>query len=635
MKTRLSSLDIYFLVKELSSLVGARIDKVYQIGEREIKISLRDSGRKDMIITPEHVCVTRFEHRVPKKPSNMSMLLRKHLGGGVVKSVRQHRFDRIIKIGVDGRGTLILELFSRGNIILADEKGTIISIMESQEWKDRELRPGLPYSHPPEMPDVGGMSPSQFSAALAKGREVVKTLASDLGLGATYANEALKRAGIDPDSRADKESAKRLYSAVQEMLESDIEAGIVLDGGPEDVVPFPLEIYSDRKTERKPSFNEAVDEYFSNLRAKGMKMEATKDHRSEIKRLEKIVEKQKETVGEMKAKAGEFKRAGDRIYEKYGEIQKTLGDFKSAKRRKGMNWREFARHSGVRVLDPKSKKVEIDGLGIFIGKTVPENAAKYYKKAKKAKGKLKGARKALKESERELGEARSKKVKVEKRAGGRAVEKPKPEWYEKFRWFRSSDGLLVIGGRDAATNELLIKKHLGKDDLVFHSTVHGAPFFIVKNPEGKRIPKNTREEAAEAAASYSKAWNAGWGSADVYAVGPEQVSKTPESGEYLPKGAFVIRGEREWFKGVALKLAIGFRTGGRALAVGGPERAIKKQVGHYVRIGVGNKKSGQLAKEIKKGILRKTNKEEGRRIKKVDLGDIQKWIPAGKGMILK
>jgi hypothetical protein len=288
----------------------------------------------------------------------------------------------------------------------------------------------------------------------------------------------------------------------------------------------------------------------------------------------------------------------------------------------------------LKVTSPADREFEFEGAEIAVDKSVAENASINYEKSKRAKSKLAGALHALKKSEAELARIGREKMVAEKKLTG-PVERHKPEWYEKFRWFMSSDGFLVIGGRDAASNEVLIKKHTEKNDVVFHSSVHGAPFFVIKNPEGKEIPESTRVQAAEGAASYSSAWTDELGSADVYAIRPEQVSKTPESGEYLSRGAFVIRGEREWFRGVPLNVAIGFKIGDYALAIGGPEGAVKSQTKYYANVGVGSMKSGELASAIKANILRRTGKDEGQKVKKVVLGELQKWIPAGKGMLLK
>src|SRR5690606_27678794 len=129
------------------------------------------------------------------------------------------------------------------------------------------------------------------------------------------------------------------------------------------------------------------------------------------------------------------------------------------------------------------------------------------------------------------------------------------KWFEKFRWFLSSDGFLVLGGRDAGTNEIVVKRHMEPRDIYLHSDIHGAPSVIIKS-QGKEIPETTIQEAAVFAASFSSAWTRGFSSLDVYWVHPEQVSKTPKSGEFVARGAFIIRGSRNYIRGVPLKIAV-------------------------------------------------------------------------------
>src|SRR5205807_1034391 len=74
--------------------------------------------------------------------------------------------------------------------------------------------------------------------------------------------------------------------------------------------------------------------------------------------------------------------------------------------------------------------------------------------------------------------------------------------------------------------------------------IHGAPSTVIK--DGARAPETTLREACEFALAYSKAWSAGLASGSAYWVLPEQVSKQAESGEFLPRGAFVIRGKRNY-----------------------------------------------------------------------------------------
>ena len=129
-------------------------------------------------------------------------------------------------------------------------------------------------------------------------------------------------------------------------------------------------------------------------------------------------------------------------------------------------------------------------IRLEINKTVDQNAQTYFEKAKKARKKMKGAQEALVKSQKKLDEAKLKgedelalldeDARLEKE---RDVRQQKKEWFETFRWFRSSEGFLVIGGRDATTNEIIIKKRVEKNDIIFHTDMSGSPFFVVKKKQ--------------------------------------------------------------------------------------------------------------------------------------------------------
>ena len=204
------------------------------------------------------------------------------------------------------------------------------------------------------------------------------------------------------------------------------------------------------------------------------------------------------------------------------------------------------------------------------------------------------------------------------------VKKPRKKWYEKFRWFNSSDGFLIIGGRDAATNEIIFKKYLDPYDLVFHTNFPGSPLVIIKNPENKEIPSTTVEETAVFVASFSRAWKENWGVVDTFYIHPNQITRSPPSGEYLQKGSFIISGKKNFLKNVKTELAIGLilielKMGGINQNQGyfpkiicGPETAIKKQAKNTITIIPTKSKSltkGKLAKELKSNFLRDIDKE--------------------------
>jgi len=266
------------------------------------------------------------------------------------------------------------------------------------------------------------------------------------------------------------------------------------------------------------------------------------------------------------------------------------------------------------------------------------NANLYYQKSKKSKQKLEGAKRALEETLAKIEKLEKEKerfLEEFKESLPKKKEIRRKEWYEKFRWFYSSDNFLVVGGKDATTNEILIKKHLEKNDLVFHADVQGAPFFVVKNPDNREIPEETLKETAQAAASYSKAWASGLGSCDVYYVKPEQVSKEAPAGQYIGKGAFMIYGKKNFFRDTSIMVGIGFIMNDFASIIGGPVDTVSKNSKYLIRISPGDVKSGQLANEIKESVMKIASKGDREKVKKVKLEEIQRWVPSGRGRIIK
>ncbi len=231
-------------------------------------------------------------------------------------------------------------------------------------------------------------------------------------------------------------------------------------------------------------------------------------------------------------------------------------------------------------------------MEIDFTKSAQENANEYYKKSKKLHQKKEGATKAVKELEEKLSKARAGAKKPQERKMIKAVKK---EWYEKFHWFYTSNNMLAIGGRDAHQNELINSKHFDDRDLFLHADIFGAPVFILK--DGAISERGIREEVAECAACYSRAWQEGQRTVDVYAMKRNQVSKSSSKGS-LGTGSFLLSGERDWYRGVQLALVM-FVKEERLHAV--PLATFKKTQDDkitHVKVTQGNFKKSDAAKKI-------------------------------------
>ncbi|KAM0252446.1 hypothetical protein ACHAP5_001093 [Fusarium lateritium] len=188
------------------------------------------------------------------------------------------------------------------------------------------------------------------------------------------------------------------------------------------------------------------------------------------------------------------------------------------------------------------------------------NAREYFDQRKSAASKeektQQQASRALKNAEQKINEDLKKGLKQEK-----ALLQPirKQMWFEKFIWFISSDGYLVIGGKDAQQNEIVYKKYLRKGDIYCHADLHGASSVIIKNnpqtPDAP-IPPATLSQAGSLAVCSSSAWDSKAGMS-AWWVNADQVSKSAPTGEFLPAGSFMIRGKKNFLPPAQLLLGLG------------------------------------------------------------------------------
>ena len=170
--------------------------------------------------------------------------------------------------------------------------------------------------------------------------------------------------------------------------------------------------------------------------------------------------------------------------------------------------------------------------------------------------------------------------------------KDEKKWFEKFRWLKTSNDFLLVCGKDAAQNEIVIKKVAEPNDLIFHASVSGSPFGVLKN--GLDAKDIDRFEAANFVLCFSRAWRESIVS-DVFAVKTEQVSKSAPSGEYVSHGSFVINGHKEFFNNLKLELAISVSEG--KVIAGGVE-LIRSRCEKYCVLHPGGIAPGKVAKRL-------------------------------------
>jgi predicted ribosome quality control (RQC) complex YloA/Tae2 family protein len=646
MERGLASCDIYVIVSELQDLIGCYVEKIYQLTRDEILLRVQQKATKQKesiyIRNGEMFCRTQRTFDAPEKPSLFAMTLRKYLLNGRISQIKQHEFDRIITIKIgrkEGDYSLICELFSNGNIILCNPEGRIIRPLLKQEWASRLIKSGEMYSPPPSQTNPFSLSEQDFRELLTKSsKDLVRTLATPLNLSGLYAEELCVRAGIDKNTKTSElteTSIKKLYDELRQLLTTFQEGKInpVLvkkDNMIVDILPFPFQSYTDTEFEPTERFSKGLELFITVQKTK--KTQEDK-HQKKTDRLKRQKAKQQGLIEEFKRTIALKRHEADLIYLNFQAIEKILQDVTAVLRQKEKadEIHKIQQNPMVKQFDPTANELVVhlsDGKGehfevpLDFRKNVSENADEKYTEGKKLQDKLKGAQEAVAQTDHEL-EAKAEPDVVKRK---KETRNERQWWFERFRWFISTEGNIIVAGRDASSNDLVVKKYLAEGDRYAHADIHGAPSCVIKSrgihDEKLPISEKTLEEACRFAASYSRAWNQ-FGEASAYWVLPEQVSKTPESGEYVPKGGFIIRGKRNYHR-CTLEVAVGLISlGEKETLMGGPVTAVAARAEKgYIILVPGTTKKSAIAQQLARTFA-------------VSTEDVEKVLPPGNLTILK
>jgi predicted ribosome quality control (RQC) complex YloA/Tae2 family protein len=678
-KKDFTSFDLYAVVHELKDkLVDARVNNVYQLDAKTLLFKLHKVNEPPIRLVLEagrRMHLTSYSLEKPQTPPAFCMTLRKYLPGAWISNIEQYGFERVVTFEFREKEVtlrLILELFGEGNIILTEENGKILQALVYKRMRDRNIVRNEVYQLPPS----NAKNPFKVTKEdLATGLkaagdvDVVRAVVRFLGIGGIYAEELLLRANVNKTkhcSELTEAEVEAVFASLQGLLSAvsgqKLEPNIVLDeaGGFLDVAPIKLKRFENFKFQSFGSFSEALDEFYVRVTAaeKAAAGIDVSQIKGEAERLKRMVTEQEDAVVEDGRKMARDKQIGDTIYAHFSKLQVLLEKFSAT-------WREGKDIGSVVSEVAESKKIgqvpeaffeSFDGKNLAINVRVDdlpfslslrgslyENANDFYDKGKRAKQKMAAVDVALEDSRKKLAVLEKQLSKVEAlktAAPAEAIEElanrkvETKEWFEKFRWFTSSEGFLVVAGKDVVSNEVLVKKYTDAYDVVFHAEIVGAPFVVVKT-EGKEPGEKTLGEAAEFAAAFSRAWREGMGSVDVYWVNPEQLTKSGPSGESVPHGAFVVAGKRNWMRGVPLRLAVGVvETDEEERFIGGPLDAVKTKTKAYVVLVPGDLEGKDFLKQLLRSLTLMLPKEKREKLGKTSIEAVREFVPYTKGRIV-
>jgi len=485
--------------------------------------------------------------------------LRRLLEGAVVEDVPDPGGERFLEMTLRRSDEpdptrVALEMFGSGNLVVA--RGTkIAAVAQTHRWAHRTVAVGAEYARPPSRADPWSIGVAEIEAELSRSRnDLASTLGARLALGGPLAEEVIARGGWDGAIPAAPE-AGRLSSGLHQILQELLgEVGerpsgylYTREGILVDATPYRSRRWSsvaDVEESPQATFSMAAAQYFPSLVAAPVSA-GELERSKEVHDLEHQLERQRAAVLELRHRIEELKADASAVFDHYAEAERALEEAARAGKT----------GPGIEVL--------LGGrtISLLVGESPRSTAQGLFEESKRIQSKLNGAVAAIADSESKLRKSTlppKSSGSGTKRAEGGAPRR-RTNWFERFRWFLSSEGGIVIAGRDASSNDLVVRKNLKDGDIYVHADLHGAASVVVKHaPPGEPpLTEATLLEAGQWAVTFSKAWRAELASAEAFWVESEQVSKKAASGEFVARGAWVIHGTKHFLRDLPLELGVG------------------------------------------------------------------------------
>ena len=627
----LAGIELRYLVDQITKEVqDYYVSNIYGITKDSVLFKLHHTEKPDIFMMISTFGVWLTSVKIDQmEPNRLQKRLRNDLLRLKLKKIEQIGAERVAYFtfaGFDKEFVIVGEFFGDGNILLCNNKMKILALQHSIDVRHRKLGVGLEYIPPPTIGlDIFNISESDFDEVRTSDLICAKWIGRTLGLPKKYAEGIFELAKIDSKKLCNEltgEEIKKIYDATKKIV-TDVITGkhepIIVRNEKIEVLPINLSKLEENVT-RVNSFIEGLDIVFTeNLVEAGKSIQSSSSEKK-IKELESQIAEQEKAVETVKEKSNHITKVANSLFEMVSKGILSIEDPKAQDILTNVN-SKLTKEKGISLIIINDQKIQINSKS-----PLQSIASVLFNEAKRQSGAIKSIEQIKEKTLAKL-EKLQNKTELEKNMII-VSDIRKKNWYERYRWFFTSDGLLAIGGRDAASNSAVVRKHLGKNDKIFHGEIHGSPFFILKNAE--EPPISSMNEVAHATACFSRAWREGMHGLKTYWVNPDQVKKSAPSGQFLPKGSFTIEGKRNFIGVPSLKLAVGIiPQEEHYLLTCGPPEPIKMKSICYAIIEPHGSEMVETAKKIKMEF----SKLEEEIAKNITIDDFVRVLPAGQSQI--
>ena len=627
----LAGIELRYLVDKISEQVqDYYISNIYGITKDSILFKLHHTEKSDLFMMISTFGVWLTTVKIDQmEPNRLLKRLRSDLLRLKLKKIKQIGSERIAYFIFEGFGKefiLVGEFFGDGNILLCSKDMKILALQHSIDVRHRKLSVGLEYAQPPENGlDIFNISELDFVELGTTDIVSAKWLGRTLGLPKKYVEGIFQIADVDPKKIGNllsPKEIKKIFETTKKIV-TDVVSGnhnpIIIRNEKTEVVPLKLGT-PDGEITNVDDFIEGLDIVFTeNIVKKGKSIQSSGSDKK-IKELQTQISEQEKAIEIVRERSKNITNVANSLFEMVSKGILSIDD-KNAQEILASNNAKLTSEKGFSLIVIQDEKIKIN-----TNAPLQSIASLLFNEAKKQSSAINSIQTIKERTEQKLKKFQSKTDSEKDLI--MISEIRKKHWYERYRWFYTSDGFLAIGGRDAASNSAVVRKHLVKNDRIFHGDIFGSPFFILK--EAENVPDKSMNEVAHATVCFSRAWREGMYGVSAYWVNPEQVKKSAPSGEFLPKGSFTIEGQRNFIKSDTLRLAVGIiPLDDDYVLTCGPPDPIKKNSICYAII----EPHGNEMVDVAKKIRIEFSKLQEEITKKISIDDFVRVLPPGKSQI--
>lgn len=627
----LAGIELRYLVDTISKQVeGYYVSNIYGITKDSILFKLHHTENSDLFLMISTMGIWLTSVKIDQiEPNKLQKRLRNDILRLKLKEIKQIGSERIAYFTFEGFGkefVLVTEFFGDGNIILCNEQMKILALQHSIDVRHRKLGVGLEYIPPPQNGiDIFNIDEKNFHKLKQTDLIAVKWLGRTLGLPKKYTEGVFKIANLDSKIKGSHltfDEIKLIFQTTQQMV-SDVTNGkhkpVIIKSDKTEVYPIDFNETNDSCVEVN-SFIEGLDKVFTeSLINQGKTIQSTTSNKK-IQELETQLSEQEKAIEVVKERSNSITNVANSLFEMISNGIASIQDSRSIEKLETLNAKLLTK-KGISFILITDEKIKIN-----YDSSLQSIASSLFNEAKHQARAINSIEETKNKTQKKLEKLLTKTESEENSITVSNIRKK--NWYERYRWFFTTDGYLAIGGRDAASNSAVIRKHLSNNDKIFHADIFGSPFFILKDASvSSSISMN---EVAHATVCFSRAWREGLYGVSSYWVSPDQVKKSAPSGEFLPKGSFTIEGQRNFIKAQTLKLAVGILPQDDSFVLTcGPVEPIKKNSILYAIIEPHGIEMAEAAKKIKNEFA-KLNEDV---TKNISIDDFVRVLPAGKSQI--